>query len=249
VSGPPGATVELDAVSVEFDDRGIAALQDVTLSIAAGDHIAVLGASGSGKTTLLRAILGAVPYRGEIRVDHNDPAVPAQRSLIRRQTGVLRQGADLVPPLSARINMVMGCSHRFSATDWATVVAGRVPRALRDRLAHLSERHDITECLDAPVCTLSGGQRQRVALVRAVLGHPRLLIADEPTSGLDPVSAGRVVSELREAAEGTVIVTTHDLAVARGFPRILGMRSGQLMHDAATFGTDQAEALYRDTRE
>jgi ABC-type multidrug transport system ATPase subunit len=238
--------VTLNGVTVHFADRDVTALRDVSTTISAGEHIAVLGASGSGKTTLLRAILGAAAFSGAVSVDGGDPARRDDRLLIRRGTGMLRQGADLVPQLSAQLNAAMGCSHRFGPRDWMSVVAGRVPVSLRSRLVQLADRHEITECLPAPVRSLSGGQRQRVALVRAVLGEPALLIADEPTSGLDPVSSQRVVRELRSAARGTVIVTTHDLAVARDFPRVIGVRDGELVHDGEALSDADARDLYGD---
>jgi ABC-type phosphate/phosphonate transport system ATPase subunit len=240
-----GVTVRVLGLSVRFADRDVTALDRVDLHVASGEHVAVLGASGSGKTTLLRALLGAVPaLAGRVEVDGLDPAAAGDRVRLRRQTGVLRQGGDLVPLLSGRLNAVIGCAHAFGWRDWVAVAGGRTPGAWRPPLDALAARHGVTGCLDARVADLSGGQRQRLALVRATIGAPRLLLADEPTTGLDPVAADRVVTDLLDVTGATVLVTTHDLAVARRFPRVVGLRDGRLCHDAAGLDDIAVAELY-----
>ncbi|MGI5288988.1 ATP-binding cassette domain-containing protein [Nonomuraea polychroma] len=233
---------------MDFPERRLRAVDTVTLRIAEGEQVALLGPSGAGKSTLLRALLGAVPVTGTVRVNGLDPyGTAGERRAIRRATGFVRQGGDLVPGLSARLNTVMGTSPSWTPRDWARVLGGRVPAAYEERLAALADRHGIRDSLSARVRDLSGGQRQRVAVIRALLPRPRLLLADEPTSGLDPVTAAAVVDALRAPAGSvTVVVATHDLAVARRFPRILAMREGRLVHDGDSLDDTAAAGVYGD---
>jgi ABC-type phosphate/phosphonate transport system ATPase subunit len=240
--------VGLTEVSVHFPSRGVTALRAVTLSIAPGEQVAVVGASGSGKTTLLRVLGGAVPATGQVEVGGLDPRARGDMRAVRRRTGILRQGGDLVPALSGRLNAVMGCAHQFRPRDWVGLATGRAPTALRERLTELAARHEVLDLLDAPVQQLSGGQRQRIALIRAVLGEPGLLLADEPTTGLDPVAADRVVADILTEARCTTLVTTHDLDVARRFGRVVGVRDGAIVHDGPTVDDAAASALYGSSR-
>lgn len=215
--------------------RGLTArhggLCEVDLSVAAGEQVVVLGSSGAGKTTLLHALLGAVALSGgEVTVGGCDPYHRRGRNAVRRRTGTVLQGADLVPRTRARTAALSGCSHLWGAGGWVAVARGRAPAGLADRLAGLADEQDVGHLLDRQVGSLSGGERQRVALVRALLGRPGLLLADEPTAGLDPRSAAAAITALR-AQQTTLVVTTHDPAVAARFDRVLGLVGGRLVHD------------------
>jgi ABC-type phosphate/phosphonate transport system ATPase subunit len=221
----------------------------LTVHLREGEQVALLGPSGSGKSTLLRALLGAVPATGQVRVGGRDPyrgAVEARA--VRAATGFVRQGNDLVLGVSARLNALMGTSAQWRMRDWMLALGGRTPRRHALTLNRLAAAHGIGECLAKQARHLSGGQRQRVALVRALLSGPRLLLADEPTSGLDPVTAVAAVDALRGVgtaeAPVTLVVATHDLAVARRFPRILAIRAGTLIYDGPTLDDETASAIY-----
>lgn len=227
----------------------VRAVDGLTVHIAQGERVALLGPSGAGKSTLLRALVGAVPIAGEVRVGGLDPYRGAREaSTIRAATGFIRQGNDLVLGLSARMNAIMGTSPTWRTRDWFRALSGRTPRAYTRRLEALTAAHGIARCLDQPARTLSGGQRQRVALVRALLTEPSLLLADEPTSGLDPVTAGAAVDALCDVGGGsrpvTVLVATHDLTVARRFPRILAICGGRLAYDGTALDEDTAALIY-----
>jgi ABC-type phosphate/phosphonate transport system ATPase subunit len=225
-------------------DTAVDALRGVSLEIGRGQLTAVMGPSGSGKSTLLRALLGAVPATGRVRIGGHDPYRDAgEARAIRAATGFLRQGNDLVLGVSARLNALLGTSASWRARDWLRALCGRTPVRHTAALHQLATAHGISGCLSQPARNLSGGQRQRVALVRALLADPRLLLADEPTSGLDPVTAEAAVDALQGVGV-TLIVATHDLAVARRFPRILAIRAGRLIYDGPTLDDTTTAAIY-----
>jgi ABC-type phosphate/phosphonate transport system ATPase subunit len=240
--------IRLTGVSATFPNRGIPALDNVSLTVEEAEHVALLGPSGAGKTTLLRLILGAVtPTAGSLSVGGKNPAKPSELRVIRRCAGVIRQGNDLVHGLKAQTNAILGTSPFWRLRDWAAVLRGRVPARYAERVATLADDHGIRPYLKSHVEHLSGGQRQRVALMRAVLPEPRLLLADEPTSGLDPVTAQAAIRTLREADGATVVVSTHDLSVARQFPRIVALRAGRVCFDGGELSDHDAQDIYGGT--
>ncbi len=220
------------------------ALADVDVDLADGEQVVLLGPSGAGKTTLLHALLGAVPLRqGEVRVGGRDPYDRREQRAVRRSTGTVLQGGDLVPRSVVRTAAVSGCSHLLGAAGWWAVARGRTPAPLAERLAALADEQGVGHLLDRQVRDLSGGERQRVALVRALLGDPRLLLADEPTAGLDPATAGAAVDALL-ARPTTLVVTTHDPAVAARFARVVALRAGRVVHDGPPLSGAQSRDLY-----
>lgn len=238
--------IQLTGVTVDFASHGIRVLEDLNLSISEGEQVALLGPSGEGKTTLLRLILGAVrPVAGQVRVGGRDPFGPrAQVRSIRQATGLVRQRDDLVQGLSARVNIMMGEAYRWRLGDWLAVLRGATPHRYAQRLADLATRHEIEELLGTRVEYLSGGQRQRVALVRALLPRPRLLLADESTAGLDPARAAEALAHLRNADGATLVVTTHNLALARQFDRVVALRGGQVVFDGTDLDEHAVESIY-----
>jgi len=238
--------IQLSGVTMDFASHGIRVLEDLDLSIGEGEQVALLGPSGAGKTTLLRLILGAVrPVAGQVRVGGWDPLGPrAQVRSIRRATGLVRQRDDLVPGLSARVNILMGETYRWRLGDWLAVLRGVTPHRYAQQLAELSARHEIEELLGTRVEYLSGGQRQRVALVRALLPRPRLLLADESTTGLDPTRAAAALTHLRTADGATLVVTTHNLALARQFHRVVALRGGHIVFDGTDLDEHAVESIY-----
>jgi ABC-type phosphate/phosphonate transport system ATPase subunit len=238
--------LELAGVTVDFPAQGVRALAGIDLVVEEGEQVALLGPSGSGKTTLLRLLLGAVrPNAGRVRVDGLDPFGSSQElRRLRRATGAVWQRDDLVLGLSARINAVMATAPVWGLGDWATVLRGGVPNRYADRLGALCRRHGVDTCLPARVEQLSGGQRERIALVRALLPAPRLLLADEPTTGLDPPNAAAAVQALREADAATLLLSTHDLAIAHQFSRIIALRDGRVSFDGSGLRQGDIERIY-----
>ncbi|HZD00078.1 MAG TPA: ATP-binding cassette domain-containing protein [Actinomycetes bacterium] len=238
--------LELAGATVDFPAQGVRALAGVDLVVEEGEQVALLGPSGSGKTTLLRLLLGAVrPSSGRVRVAGLDPfGTPQELHRLRRASGVVWQRDDLVPGLSARINAVMATAPTWGPRDWLMVLTGGVPARYAERLRALSRCHGVDACLPTRVERLSGGQRRRIALIRALLPGPGLLLADEPTTGLDPPAAVAAVEALRCADAATLILSTHDLGVARRFPRIVALRKGRVSFDGPGLCQQDVERIY-----
>jgi putative ABC transport system ATP-binding protein len=219
--------IRLAGVSRTYEVGGepVRALVDVTEEIQPGEHLAIMGPSGSGKSTLLH-ILGCLdrPDRGSYELDGRDVSQldEAQLSLVRRHTiGFVFQFFHLVPRLSAQENV-----------ELPMIFAGTKPAERRERaLARLRAVGLEARAAHRPD-QLSGGERQRVALARATVLEPKLLLADEPTGNLDTAS-GRHVLELLEqmnASGLTLVVVTHDPAVARRARRVLVLKDGRVVY-------------------
>ena len=230
--------IELDAVSARHPAgrAGRApALQPVSLVVAAGEQLAVIGPSGAGKTTLLHVLACALPpLSGAVRLGGQAPW-----SLPRRALRALRGRlflAPQTPPLPLRQRVVTAVlAGRLPAQGlWASLASLFYPSDIPAAHAAL-ERFDLADKLFERVDRLSGGERQRIGLARALLAPAMLWLVDEPLSSLDPARAQQamqtLISQARERAV-TLVVTLHqvDMALAH-FPRIVGMRDGALAFD------------------
>jgi putative ABC transport system ATP-binding protein len=219
--------IRLQGISRTFEVGGepVHALVDVDEAIAAGDYLAIMGPSGSGKSTLLH-ILGCLdrPDRGTYELLGRDVSRldESELSLVRRHTiGFVFQFFHLVPRLTALENV-----------ELPMVFAGLEPRERRDRAMARLRAVGLEPRAPHRPDQLSGGERQRVALARATVLDPKVVLADEPTGNLDTAS-GRHVLELLEQmnAQGlTLVVVTHDPAVARRARRLLVLHDGRIVH-------------------
>lgn len=201
----------------------VRALRDIDLTVAAGEHVAVVGPSGSGKSTLLN-LLGLLdrPTEGCYELDGVDAAglSDAERTAVRGQRiGFVFQAFHLLPHRSAVENVML-------AQLYNPIRRSDRQEAARAALSRVGLGHR----LDALPTTLSGGERQRVAIARALVNRPHLLLCDEPTGNLDTVTATTILKLLQELhADGqTVIVITHDAAVADKAERVVTIKDGRL---------------------
>ncbi|MFE6891502.1 ABC transporter ATP-binding protein [Streptomyces sp. NPDC057694] len=202
--------IEVRGVSRSYDD-GPPALRDASLTVGAGESVALLGPSGSGKSTLLNLLAGLDrPDAGTVTVDGTrvDRLGEAAAARYRRATvGMIFQFFHLLDDLTVVDNVLLPAQ-----------LAGTLPRAeARRRADELLERLGIDRHARAHPGRLSGGERQRVAVARALMNRPPLLLADEPTGALDSASGddvGRLLTELNKDGQ-TVVLVTHDLALAQ----------------------------------
>src|SRR5688500_12266885 len=203
-------------------EQPVHALVGVTEHVRPGEYVSLIGPSGSGKSTLLN-LLGCLdrPTAGSYTLAGRDvhDLSDAELTAVRRHTiGFVFQFFHLVPRLTAAANV-----------ELPMVFAGVPAEERRERVADALEAVGLTDRAHHRPEQLSGGQRQRVAIARATIMRPRLLLADEPTGNLDSVSGRQVIALLeRMNREGlTLIVVTHDPAVARRAGRVLVLADGR----------------------
>ncbi|CAI0790076.1 Macrolide export ATP-binding/permease protein MacB [Serratia proteamaculans] len=223
------ALLELSGIcrSYQSGDQTVAVLKDVSLSIDAGEMVAIMGASGSGKSTLMN-ILGCLdkPSAGVYRVAGQDVAMldgDALARLRREHFGFIFQRYHLLPHLSAAHNV-----------EVPAVYAGLGKVARRERAVALLQRLGLSERVSYRPSQLSGGQQQRVSIARALMNGGQVILADEPTGALDSHSGEEVMAILKQLrGQGhTVIIVTHDPAVAQQAERIIEIRDGAIIADS-----------------
>ena len=221
----------VDGVWREFaaGDDTVAILKDIHLTIEAGEMVAIVGASGSGKSTLMN-ILGCLdrPSRGRYCVKGQETRrlSPDELATLRRETfGFIFQRYHLLSDLDALGN-----------AEIPAIYAGLRPDSRRERASRLLARLGLSNRLHHRPGQLSGGQQQRVSIARALVNGGEVILADEPTGALDSHSGQEVMAILHELhAEGhTVIMVTHDAGLAEHAERIITLKDGQIVSDAAT---------------
>jgi lipoprotein-releasing system ATP-binding protein len=221
-NNPGRIVVRAEEVWKSYEDGAIRVLNGVDFEAAEGQTIALCGPSGCGKSTLLHLFGGLDdPDRGRITV--NGTELNGHRSplrLLRREVGFVFQLHNLIPDLTLEENCLI-----------PTVAAGIDRKTARARLLQLTERTGVSHRLDQRIQKLSGGERQRTALCRALMNKPRILLADEPTGSLDEKTSSIVFELLLDlvATEGiTMVMATHDRALAQRCDRLVEMRDGRV---------------------
>ena len=199
-------------------------LKDINLEIIHGQSVAIVGASGSGKSTLLH-ILGTLdqPSSGEIFFESQNMRELDENARARkrnRDIGFVFQFHHLLPEFNTLENVAM-----------PGIIAGQSTSELHAKAKHMLELVGLGDRLQHKVTTLSGGERQRASIARALLLDPKVILADEPTGNLDEKTAATVISlllDLNQRLHTTIIVVTHNLALAHQMDRQLVLRSGEL---------------------
>jgi len=208
----------------------VGALRGVDFSVARGEFVAVMGPSGCGKTTLLNLVGGIdVPSRGSVWVDGVEISRLSDDELTdlrRDRLGYVFQFYNLIPTLTARENIETPMQFR-----------GKSRSARRERAAALLSRVGLADRADHKPAELSGGEQQRVAIARALANDPALVLLDEPTGDLDSATGQEILGllqRLNREEKVTLMVATHDAAVAAISSRVVKLRDGKIESDAAT---------------
>lgn len=220
--------IELAAATRQFDGkRRVIALDNISLTIARGEMVSVVGPSGSGKSTLLNLVGGLDrPSSGEVRVDGEALAglTDDQLTKVRRdKIGFIFQFFNLLPTLSCLENVGLPLHLR----GWAR---GKVDERARELLDLVQLGRRVEHLPDE----LSGGERQRVAIARALSVYPPILLADEPTGNLDTRTGGDILALIRDLhvrLGSTVVIVTHDMKVAQSCGRTIALCDGRIVED------------------
>lgn len=202
-------------------------LKGIDLTIGRGESVAILGASGSGKSSLMALLTGLERASGgEVRVDGIDMGALDEDALARARRGrigIVLQSFHLLPTMTALENVAVPLELAGEADAFSRAEAELVAVGLGHRIDHYPAQ-------------LSGGEQQRVAIARAVAPRPPLLFADEPTGNLDAATGVAIMDLLfdrQRAAEATLVIITHDPALAERCGRVIEMRDGRIVADSA----------------
>jgi cell division transport system ATP-binding protein len=202
------------------------ALEDVNLTVSAGEFVSIVGHSGAGKTTLIKMILAEEePTQGSVFFESVDIHNLRQRDLInlRRRIGTVFQDFRLLPNKTAYENIA-----------FAMEAAGKTDEEIESDVPHVLELVDLSPKMHHFPDQMSGGEKQRLAIARAIINQPEIVIADEPTGNLDPVSTFEVIQILKKINDlgTTVILTTHNKGVIDSIKkRVITMDKGKVVRD------------------
>lgn len=245
--------IEVESLRKSFN--GAPALRGVSLRVAQGEMVALLGASGSGKSTLLRHLNGlhrADAGAGSVvrvlgRTVQSGGVLARDIRRQRAEVAAIFQQFNLVDRLPVMVNVMAGALHRQPL--WRAMLR-RLPAVEQQRAWSALQRVGIERCAWQRASTLSGGQQQRAAISRALVQEARVILADEPVASLDPASSHRVMellAELNRELGVTVLVSLHQVEHAFAFcPRTIALRAGEVVYDGPTRGlsADRLRNLY-----
>ncbi|MEM7222531.1 MAG: phosphonate ABC transporter ATP-binding protein [Pseudomonadota bacterium] len=232
--------IEVSELRKTFGRHGVA-LDGVSLSVASGEMVALIGASGSGKSTLLRNIVGLVAAdRGlgtsvievQGQLVQQDGRISGSVREVRKGVGVVFQQFNLVNRLAVLTNVLIGLLGRIPA--WRACL-GLFTKGERLRAMRALSRVGIAETARQRASTLSGGQQQRAAIARALVQDAKVILADEPIASLDPASSRRVMeilAQINREDGTTILVSLHQVDYARRYcPRIIALKDGLVVYD------------------
>ncbi len=233
--------VSVEEVSRKFplDHRDVMALDRASLSVSAGEFLAISGPSGSGKSTLLN-VIGCIdrPTSGRICIEGTDTTTlsPGRMTDLRRtKIGFVFQTFNLIPVFTAAENV-----------EFPLLVQGCAAQERRQRVSEALQSVGLADRAHHRPDLLSGGERQRVAVARAIVHRPALVLADEPTANLDTRNATQLIDLMRELNRSlglTFIFSTHDQRLLEHTPRIVRLTDGQVVSDSALEGGSHGQVL------
>ena len=233
------AAIEIRRLDKTFGN-GRRALQQIDLTIAAGEMVALIGASGSGKSTLLRHMAGLMAGdtggNGSIAVHgrtvQSQGKIASDIRSVRGSIGFVFQQFNLVGRLPVLVNVLVGALHRMPM--WRSLLRWFTPEE-KARGAEALRRVGIADCFAQRASTLSGGQQQRAAIARAMVQGARVILADEPIASLDPESSRKVMdilAQLNREDGCTVVVSLHQVNVAIKYcARTVALNQGRVVYD------------------
>ncbi len=216
--------IYFDKVTKKYKDNS--SLEEVTLSIAPGEFVSVVGHSGAGKTTLTKLILSEeAPTEGKVFFEYTDIHKLSKKDLMnfRRKIGIVFQDFRLLPNRTAYENIA-----------FAMEATGKSDEEIMEDVPHVLELVDLTNRAFHFPHQLSGGEKQRLAIARAIITQPDLIIADEPTGNLDPANANEVINILKKINDlgTTIILTTHNKDVVNSIKkRVITLENGRVIRD------------------
>ncbi|MEI8130504.1 MAG: cell division ATP-binding protein FtsE [bacterium] len=206
--------------------QGSVALDEITISINAGEFVSVVGHSGAGKTTLVKLIIAEEePTEGTVMFESLDVNRLSSRDLtrLRRRIGTVFQDFKLLPNKTA-----------FENIAFAMEAAGKSDEEIAADVPHVLDLVNLLELKDHFPGQLSGGEKQRLAIARAIINQPEIIVADEPTGNLDPISTYEIVQILKKINElgTTIILTTHNRGVVDSIgKRVITLEKGRVVRD------------------
>ncbi|WP_299645694.1 ABC transporter ATP-binding protein [Sphingomonas bacterium] len=226
-SVPPSAVIDARNITLTLGKppARVEVLRGIDLTVGAGESVALLGPSGSGKSSLMAVLSGLErPTGGSVEVTGLDFATLDEDALAvarRGRIGIVLQAFHLLPTMTALENVAVPLELAGERDAWSRAAAQLATVGLADRETHYPAQ-------------LSGGEQQRVAIARALVGRPQLLFADEPTGNLDTVTGSGVMDLLfaqQTASGATMVVITHDAALARRCARVVELADGRIVAD------------------
>ncbi len=212
-------------VTKKYDDDN-PSLEDINISIAAGEFVSIVGHSGAGKTTLTKLILAEeYPTDGSVYFESTDIHKLSKNELtnFRRKVGIVFQDFRLLPNKTAYENIA-----------FAMEATGKSDEEIAEDVPHVLELVDLSNKANHFPHQLSGGEKQRLAIARAIITQPELIIADEPTGNLDPINTNEVVNILKKINDlgTTVLLTTHNRSVIDQVnKRVITLENGRVIRD------------------
>ncbi|NJP39169.1 phosphonate ABC transporter ATP-binding protein [Alkalicoccus luteus] len=237
--------LDFNNVTVRYDEAEDPAVDGLTMQIAKGEFVCVLGRSGAGKSTFIRTINGLQPLTGgSVTALGYELGGLDQKKLrqLRSEIGMIFQHFSLIPRMTVRQNVYTG---RFGKRSSYRNYLGLFTEEEKQLTSYFLEEVGLLPYADRRVERLSGGQKQRVGIARAMVQEPSILLGDEPVASLDPTTSDHIfqlLRQLHEERELTTVINVHDVELAKKYAsRIIGLKQGRLVFDGSPDDMSKAD--------